>query len=250
MQVKLYSISVSHPARAAGLMLAHKGIKPEIVDIPPGMQRVLLRLHGFRGATVPALKIDGRKVMGSLNISRVLDELQPDPPLFPSDPQQRAAVEEAERWGEAQLQPPPRNIFRWCVSRNAELRRALAEATGMPAPAISARLSKPLGWYFSRVVSGTSEDSLRSDLAAMPGQIDRVDELIAAGVIGAEQPNAADFQIATSLRVLLNFPQIRPLVEGRPAGELAMRIAPKFGREMPIKLPAEWVPSPVAPVSS
>ena len=43
----------------------------------------------------------------------------------------------------------------------------------------------------------------------MPGQIDHVDELIAAGVIGTEQPNAADFQIATSLRVLLNFPQLR-----------------------------------------
>lgn len=250
MKVKLYSISVSHPARAAGLMLAHKGIEPEIVDIPPGMQRVLLRLHGFRGATVPAIKIDGRKVMGSLSISRALDELVPDPPLFPSDPQQRAAVEEAERWGEAELQPPPRSIFRWSVARDPELRRALAEATGMPAAPLAARVFKPLSWYFSRVVSGTTDESIRSDLAAMPGQIDHVDELIAAGVIGAEQPNAADFQIATSLRVLLNFPQLRPLIEGRPAEELAMRIAPKFGGKLPIKLPAEWIPLPVAPVSS
>jgi len=250
LRVKLYSISVSHPARAAGLMLAYKGIKPEIVDIPPGMQRVLLRLHGFRGATVPALKIDGRKIMGSLSISRVLDELQPEPPLFPSDPQQRAAVEEAERWGEAELQPPPRNIFRWSVARDPELRRTLAEATGMPAPAVAGRLFKPLSWYFSRIISGTTEESIRSELAAMPGQIDHVDELIAGGVIGAEQPNAADFQIATSLRVLLNFPQLRPLIEGRPAEELAMRIAPKFGGKLPVKLPAEWVPSPAAPVSS
>jgi len=250
LQVKLYSISVSHPARAAGLMLAYKGIEHEIVDIPPGMQRVLLRLHGFRGATVPAIKIDGRRVMGTLNISRVLDEVQAEPPLFPADPQRRAAVEEAERWGEAELQPPPRNIFRWAVTRDAELRRALAEATGMPAPGVAAKLSQPMGWYFSRVVSGSTDESIRSDLAAMPGQIDHVDELIAAGVIGTEQPNAADFQIATSLRVLLNFPQLRPLIEGRPAEELAMRVAPRFGGKLPIKLPAEWVPIPVAPVSS
>jgi glutathione S-transferase len=63
-------------------------------------------------------------------------------------------------------------------------------------------------------------------------------------VIGGEQLNAADFQIATSVRVLLNFPQVRPLIESRPAGELAMRVAPGFGRPMPVKLPAEWVPAP------
>jgi glutathione S-transferase len=74
-----------------------------------------------------------------------------------------------------------------------------------------------------------------------------VDGLIAAGVIGGDEPNAADFQIATSVRVLLNFPQLRPLIESRPAAELAMRIAPRFGAPLPIKLPAEWVPQPGSP---
>jgi glutathione S-transferase len=244
MTVKLYSISVSHPARTAGLMLRYKGIEHEIVDIPPGTQRVMLRLNGFRGATVPALKIDGRKVQGSLNVSRALEDLQPEPHLFPVDAEQRRAVEEAERWGDAVLQPPPRNIFRWCVSRDQELRRSLARATGMPLPSLTATLMKPVGWYFARVVSGTSEESIRADLAALPGQLDHVDELIAAGVIGGEQPNAADFQIATSVRVLFNFPQLRPLIEDRPAGELAMRIAPNFGGALPIELPAAWVPEP------
>ena len=244
MTVKLYSISVSHPARTAGLMLRYKGIEHEIVDIPPGMQRVLLRLNGFRGATVPALRIEGRKVQGSLSVSRALEEMQPEPHLFPVDPGQRAAVEEAERWGEAELQPAPRNMFRWCISRDQELRSSLAQATGMPLPSLTARMMKPVGWYFARVVSGTSDESIRADLAALPGQLDRVDELIAAGVIGGEQPNAADFQIATSVRVMLNFPQLRPLIESRPAGELAMRIAPSFGGVLPVELPTEWVPEP------
>jgi glutathione S-transferase len=242
--VKLYSISVSHPARAAGLMLRHKGIEHEIVDVPPGSQRALLRLRGFPEGTVPAMTIDDRKVQGSLEISRALEELKPDPPLFPADPAQRAAVEEAERWGEAALQPLPRNLFRWGVSRDGELRLALAKATTMPAPEISARLAKPLGWYFSRVISGSTEESIKAQLATLPQLLDHVDRLLAADVIGGEQPNAADFQIATSVRVLLNFPQLRPLIEGRPAGELAMKIAPGFGAEMPLKLPPEWVPEP------
>jgi glutathione S-transferase len=243
-KVKLFSIAISHPARAAGLMLRYKGIDHEIVDITPGTQRVLLRLHGFRGGTVPAIKLDGRKVQGSIDISRALEDLQPNPPLFPADSERRAAVEEAERWGEAELQPVPRNAFRWCVSRDGELRRDLAGSTGIPLPSLTARLMKPVAWYFSRVVSGSSEESVRSELAALPSQLDHVDELIADEVIGGKQPNAADFQIATSVRVLLNFPPLQPLMEGRPAADLAMRVAPRFGGPLPLKLPPGWVPEP------
>ena len=246
MKVRLYSISVSHPARAAGLMLRHKGIEHEIVDVLPGSQRIVLRLQGFPDRTVPAMTIDGRKVQGSLEISRALEDLKPDPPLFPADPERRAAVEEAERWGDAVLQPVPRNIFRWCLTRDERLRRALGEQTGVPAPAVGAALLKPIAWYFARVVSGATDESIREELASLPERLDHVDALIAAGTIGAEQPNAADFQIATSVRLLLSFSPLRPLVEGRPAAELAMRIAPRFGGSMPVELPPEWLPASAA----
>lgn len=227
--------------------MRYKGIDYELVNIRPGAQRVMLRLHGFRGGTVPALRIDGRRVQGSLNVSRALEDLRPEPPLFPADPEARAAVEEAERWGEAELQPVPRNLFRWCVARDYELRRNLAQGARMPLAPITARLMKPVSWYFARVVSHASDESVRSELARLPAKLDRVDALIGEGVIGGERPNAADFQIGTSVRVLLNFPQLGPLIESRPAGELAMRIAPGFGRPMPIKLPPEWVPEPARP---
>jgi glutathione S-transferase len=242
--VTLYSIAVSHPARAAGLMLRYKGIEYELVDLMPGSQRIVLRLRGFHGRTVPALRIDGRRVEGSLPISRALEELKPDPPLFPADPSQREAVEEAERWGDAVLQPLPRNLFRWCLARDGELRQALGERTGVPAPEVGAVLMKPLAWYFARIVSGATDESIRGELASLPERLDHVDELIAAGVIGGEEPNAADFQIATTVRVMLNFPQLRPLIESRPAAELAMRIAPDFGVSLPVKLPADWLPHP------
>jgi glutathione S-transferase len=246
-KVTLYSIPASHPARAAGLMLRHKGIEHERVDLMPGSQRLLLRLRGFRGGTVPALAIDGRKVQGSLQVARALEELRPEPRLFPPDPERREAVEEAERWGEAVLQPVPRNLFRWCVARDDELRRSFASTTGVPLPSLAASLMKPVGWYFARIVSGTTDESIHAQLAALPEHLDHVDRLIAAGVIGGEQPNAADFQIATSLRALLNFRQLRPLIESRPAAELAMRIAPRFDARLPITLPAEWFPRLAGP---
>jgi glutathione S-transferase len=80
-------------------MLDLKGIDYELVDVLAGTQRMHLRLAGFRHGAVPALKIDGHRVQGSLRISRALDKLRPEPALFPADPERRRAVEDAERWG-------------------------------------------------------------------------------------------------------------------------------------------------------
>ena len=62
---------------------------------------------------MPALKIDGDKVQGSRQIARELERLRPEPPLFPADPEKRAAVEEAERFGDEELQHPIRQMLWW-----------------------------------------------------------------------------------------------------------------------------------------
>ena len=92
-------------------MLDTKGIEYELAKVLPGTQRVHLRLVGFRGGTVPALKLDGRRIQGSRNIARALEQFKPEPPLLPAEPGTRARVEEAERWGEDVLQPVPRRIL-------------------------------------------------------------------------------------------------------------------------------------------
>jgi glutathione S-transferase len=86
-----------------------------------------------------------------------------------------------------------------------------------------------------------SDERVQADIAALPAQLDHVDGLIAAEVIGGAEPNAADFQIGTTVRVLLAFDDIRPLVEGRPAAELAMRLLPRYPGPIPPFLPPEWL---------
>ena len=243
MDVKLYSIAFSHPSRAAGLMLNHKGIQHERVDLPVGSQQVALRALGFRHGTVPALKIDDRRVQGTRKISRALDETEPAPPLFPADPEKRAAVEEAEHWGDRTYQPVPRRIFRWAVTSDPDLRALIAQTAGLPAPAVAKHAFWPVSQVYLRFEGG-GRSAAEADVGALPGHLDHVDELIAKGVIGSPELNAADFQIGTTTRVLLNFPQIRPLIEGRPAAEHAMRVAPRFGGEVPVVVPHDWVPSP------
>jgi glutathione S-transferase len=242
MDATLYSMSISHPARAAELMLAHKQVKAKIVRLPPASQQVAMRALGFRGGTVPGLKIDGKRIQGSREISRVLDEVAPEPPLFPADPDRRSAVKEAERWGDEVYQPVPRRIFRWSAVAHGELRKRLARAIGLPAPAITSNVLWPVSQFYMRLEGG-GEDAARRDLADLPSHLDHVDELIAAGTIDGEELNAADFQIATTTRVLLNFQELRDVVAGRPAADHAMRIAPKFGRAAPVEVPADWIPS-------
>src|SRR5919109_3563343 len=110
MRATLYGLQLSHPALAARAMLERKGIEHRVVDLLPGMHPVQLRMHGFRGGTVPALSIDGRRLQNSRRISRVLDEIEPASPLFPADADARRAVEEAERWGELVFQDTPRRF--------------------------------------------------------------------------------------------------------------------------------------------
>lgn len=239
--VKLYVIPVSHPALAARLMLERVEIEHEVVTLPPGIHAVILRLLGFPGGTVPALRMDGRKVQGSLEISRTLDALDSARPLFPDDPDARRRVEEAERWGERELQPIPRRLFRWALNRDAGLRRKLAETSGIPLPGLAGRILKPIAARFARV-SEAHDEAIRRDMARLPALLDRVDGWIAEGVIGGETPNAADYQIATTVRVLLAFEDLQRAIGDRPAAALATRFVPDHPGEIAHVLPEGWRP--------
>ena len=241
MPAKLYSLELSHPGQAARMMLERKGIEHETVELLPGMHPALLRLRGFRGGTVPALRIDGRRIQGSCEISRALEEMHPQPHLFPADPDARRAVEAAETWGERELQPIPRRLFRWTLGHNPEFRRKVVEDAGMPVPRLTARLNIPVIWALARTAHA-DDATVEADLRGLPATLDRVDALIADGVIGGGEPNAADLQIGTTVRVLLAFEDLRDRVEGRPAAELARRVLPRYPGPLRLRLPAEWLP--------
>jgi glutathione S-transferase len=87
--IRLYVIPGSVASIAAELMLKRNGIEYRRRDLIPGVHMPIVRLLGFPDRTVPALKCDSRKVQGSRPIARFLDELKPEPSLFPTDPERR-----------------------------------------------------------------------------------------------------------------------------------------------------------------
>ena len=138
---KLYVIPGSHACRSAMLMLDHKGVPYERSEFVTLTHPVMSRLHGFnaggqrrtaggketfglrmgdRLGTVPGLKAGSERISTNHAIARFLDERHPEPPLFPSDPAERAKVEEAERWANGPLQMAARRIPGAAIRRDPE----------------------------------------------------------------------------------------------------------------------------------
>jgi glutathione S-transferase len=238
---KLYAIPGSHPAMAVRRMLELKGIPYKRVDLMPVISRGALRVLRFPSNTVPSLAINGRKLTGSRDIARELDAIQPDPPLYPAEPERRVAVEDAERWGEEILQPAVRRILWNALKRDRAPLATYAEGAKLGIPiGLAVKTAAPIVAVAGRM-NHADDEAVRHDLAAFPGWLKRIDDWIAEGVLGSDPPSAADIQIGASLRLAMTLDDLRPAIAARPAGELAMRAVPDFPGQAPPILPPAWL---------
>jgi glutathione S-transferase len=241
MNARLYVIPGSHPSLAAALMLEHKGIAFKRTDLMPVVSKGVLRAVGFPGVTVPALKIDGDKVQGSRPVARELERLRPEPPLFPTDPEKRAAVEEAERFGDEELQHPIRQLLWWGFKQDKEPLRSYSEGAKLGVPiGLAVKTGGPLIALSARF-NEASDENARAAAAKLPALLDRVDAWIADGTLNGDQPNVADLQIAPSIGLAMTLDDLRPLIENRPAAKLARRFVPNYPGHMPPVLPSAWL---------
>ena len=219
MTAKPYGMVHSHAVLTARLMLERCDVEYEARDIMPGLHAPVVRAAGFPRWTVPALLIDGRRLQGTLTISRELDRLCPAAGLFPRGVDARRAVEAAERWGHDELQELARRVFRWAGAHSNAVRSWMArEVVGLPAPAAFGMAFMPVMVFYSRRVSGADDATVRADLARLPGLLDRADTMLEAGTIGAAPPKRrrpADLQRAA--------PAARPRRPSAPIGAMALR---------------------------
>jgi glutathione S-transferase len=247
MTAKLYVILGSHACRTGMLLLEQKGIEYERVELPTGLHPLGLRLLGFSGnpapfrrvddsrhrlvgqadrmGTVPALLLDGRRVKTNRLIARFLDEVRPDPPLFPADGARRGAVEEAERWGDEVFQMVARRLALAAFGRVALIDRG---EDGRLGPLLWGNaIVRGIGGRLVSLVFSANAQADAELRAALPGMLDRIDGWIEAGVLNGDQLNAADFMIAPCLALLSYVRDLRPEIERRPAVRLVDRLLPE-----------------------
>jgi glutathione S-transferase len=213
-----------------------KGLEFERIDWPIGTHvEEMPKIYGEGNATVPGALIDGEPVHGSRAILARLEEIEPEPVLYPND-----EVREAERWGDDELQDLGRRLPWGSLHFRPEALGTFGGGGPLdPAGTDFAIKMIRATWKYH----GITAERLAADLAGLPEKLDHIDSLAARGVIGGEQANAADLQIGATLRVLLPLGDIAPLIEVGAGAEIARRWFPDFEGSVPAgAFPAGWVP--------
>lgn len=241
-ELVLHVLAPSHPCHAVEAALKHKGLEFERVEVTLGRHNEeMAAIYGEGRTTVPGLLVDGEPVHGSNAILERLEAIAPEPSLYPAGLGERVA--EAAAWGDGELQDMGRRLPWGALHFRPEMLSLVGGATQPLDPAGTD--------YAIRLIRGTwkyhgiTAVRLADDLARLPGMLDTVDGFVAEGVMGGEQPTAADLQICATLRVLGVVGDVRPLLEGRPCWELTGRWFDPLPGGIPAgAFPAAWVPRP------
>jgi glutathione S-transferase len=106
--LRLYRIPFSTNVERVSLALAHKGLEVEWVDVDPADRSPVEQVSGQ--SLVPVLVEEGRVVFDSTVILRYLEDLQPEPALFPGDEARRAELDVFLDWFNRVWKRPPNEI--------------------------------------------------------------------------------------------------------------------------------------------
>jgi glutathione S-transferase len=224
-ELVLYTIPGSHACRATILMLEHKGMGWRERVLVPGVQTTTMKLRGFPGRTVPALRTDGERVQTNREIARFLDRLRPEPPLVP--PGRAEEIEEAERFIDAVLQPIARRLALAAGRRDLALLADHADSGRLGVILAPSRWRRRLAVWGAYRYFGIHGRVESLDLAALPGVLDHVDALVSAGTLDGAELNAADFQAAPCLALIGYRLDVRDVVASRPSWALVERLLPE-----------------------
>ena len=233
----LHALPPSHPCMTVEAALRLKGLPYERVDLPMSGEHPqrMQEVYGEGNSTVPGLLVDGAPVHGSRAILARLEEIEPEPVLYPSE-----EVREAERWGDEELQDLGRRLPWGALHFRPELLAAIGGGEQLDGRGTDYAIRYiHAAWGYHRI----SAARLADDLAGLPAKLEHIEALAEAGVIGAEAPNAADLQIGATIRVLLPIADLGPLLADTAAESIALRRFPdRAGGLPPGTYPAGWVP--------
>jgi maleylpyruvate isomerase len=108
--IRLYRAPWSTNCERVTLALGHKGLEAESVSIDYSDRSVVETVSGQ--PLVPVVDLDGEPVHDSPRILARLEELHPEPPLYPSDPARRAELDVFVEWFQHVWKGPPNEIER------------------------------------------------------------------------------------------------------------------------------------------
>lgn len=236
----LHVVPFSHPCLAVSAALDRLDLAYETVTLPAGRQGDDIEgIYGEGRRTVPGLLVDEEPVHGTAAIFARLDQLHPDADLYPKA--HAEAIRAAEPALAEDLQMSARVLVFGALHFRPESMATFAGTAQLdPGGTDFAIKTLRATWRYLEIDAVRVHETLQ----ALPGQLDAVDALLEAGAVGGEKPTALDFQLGSSLHLLNQIGDIRPLVEARPGGAVAATwFEPGKGDVPAGALPAGWVPA-------
>jgi len=218
----LWQNDVSHYSVKAHWALAWKGVEHRRRTAVPGAH-MAVALWLTRGAhyTFPILSIDGRRIGDSTAIIAALEELYPEPPLYPADIAERRRALELEEFFDEEFGPYIRQLA-WYEFRND--RESFVELMEQTAPKPRfAKYSRPIVRYASaytalRFRAADDEEAERARAKVLAG-LDRLEaELGDNEYLVGDQFSVADLT-AASLFFPLALPDEGPLNADSPSAK-------------------------------
>jgi len=215
-QVVLHQWEVSPFCQKVARMLKFKGIAYEAVNYNgilgakvPGLSKV---------GKVPVLDIDGKRIQDSTRIARYLDEVQPEPALYPADPMQRAMAELWEDWADELL------YFYEVYFRvfDAQALEKVLDISAAGRPAYERAVMKPLlktALKLQVTMQGTGRMAAADVEAEFLRHLDRIALVLGAtGWLVGEQQTIADIAVGSQLmEIVRTHSRMRSQIYARPA---------------------------------
>jgi len=236
----LHVVPFSHPCLAVSAALDRLGHEYETVVLETGRQGdEVEKVYGEGRRTVPGLLVDDEPVHGTSTIFARLDELNPDAGLYPTPAAEQIRALEPELAED--LQMSARVLVFGAMHFRPESMATFAGVDQLDPAGVDFAIKSMRGaWRYL----GITAERAHATLQELPGQLDAVDALLDTGAVGGEAPTAADFQLGSSLHLLVQIGDVRPLVEERPAWKVVSTLfEPGRGNVSAGAFPPGWVPA-------
>ena len=214
--MRLFQIPFSHNCIKARHVLDLKGLTYDTVDINPALRGEVKRISGQ--TLVPVLVDRGHVVSGSTQIALYIDERHPDPPLLPSDPQERAECLILTDWADEAFMALSRRLAYYQVISAPEQLGQLFFPAAAPAVrrAAGAGAAQVLRMRFGISAERNARDEDEARRAARLA----LDRLGGAEHLIGDRLSLADITLATMVaplqyagREVRNDPTVRTLLE-------------------------------------
>lgn len=235
MSAILRHIPVSHYNEKARWALDCKGIDYELRAPMPGLHRfAAMRLTRGKHDRLPVMELDGKRVGDSTAIIAALEELRPDPPLYPADPGERKQALELEDYFDEELAP---RIRRFLWHHTLDDVDATVEASIPEAGRVQRRVFRAMAPVVKPLVKrdyGISGPEAAEALEGIRSVMDRIERELGSGdYLVGDAFSVADLTGAALSTPLLAPPgrrwapkrlaapaqAVREELEARPAGE-------------------------------